>query len=115
MEVCTQLGIIYRSITHPLDSTHTVDFSADIPHLLKNIILLLFNKHFTIIANVQKYKPLSPIIDLKHLNKMVDFKEGMDLKYPYKLTSEHLDKKLTKRKFQEQHDYDHSCLVYRNY
>jgi hypothetical protein len=92
---CSKSGSISSSIKHPCDPTRTIDFLADVPHLLKNIRnSLLCNKHFIITAKIQeKYKLQSPIIDSKHLNKLVDFQEGMDLKFAYKLTSEHLDEK----------------------
>ena len=67
-------GIISSSIKHPCDPTRTIDFLADVPHLLKNIrTSLLCNKHFIITAKIQeKYKLQSPIIDSKHLNELVD-------------------------------------------
>ena len=92
---CTKSGIISSSIKHPCDPTHTIDFLAGVLHLLKNTrTSLLCNKHFIIAAKIQeKYKLQSPIIDSKHLKKFVDFQESMDLKFAYKLTSEHLDEK----------------------
>ena len=92
---CTKSGIISSSIKHPGDPTRTNDFTAGVPHLLKNIrTSLICNKHFIKTAKIQEiYNLQSPIIDSKHFTKFVDFQEYMGSKLAYKLTSEHLDEK----------------------
>lgn len=93
--VCGQHVETSSSIVHPLDDTRTIDFLADVPHLLINIrTCLISNKHFIIPREIQKmYSLPSQFIDSKYLTELVDFQEKRDLKLAHKLTSDHLDDK----------------------
>ncbi|XP_023212075.1 uncharacterized protein LOC111614933, partial [Centruroides sculpturatus] len=81
-----------NKIVHPYDSSRSIYFIADLPHILKNFRAPLLNNVNIILSadTVHKYNLPTNVVDLHHIINLANYQSDCELKLAPELTLQHL-------------------------